>query len=164
MKQFTFVGALLAMCLFVASPRPLLAQAKLEELKDVDPVKIVFDFTLGDPKKAAVYFGLIKDMQQELTEAGKHPSIAVVFRGPAVKLMSTNRESFGAEDYSTLDQIAGAMTELSKSGVGLELCLFAAKHQKVEPSTVFPEIKRVANGWYSTVAHQAHGYALVPVN
>ena len=51
---------------------------------------------------------------------------------------------------------------MSKDGVKLEICLFAAEVFGVDPASVLPEIKRVGNGWISLIGYQSKGYALVP--
>ena len=83
--------------------------------------------------------------------------------GPAVKLISRNREGFAAEDQKDLDAIAEGVSVLSKDGMGLDVCLIAASVFKVDPASVLPEIKATKNGWFSLISYQSQGYSLVTV-
>jgi intracellular sulfur oxidation DsrE/DsrF family protein len=87
----------------------------------------------------------------------------VVFIGPSVKLISKNREGLSPEDQRSLDEIADAVSAMSKDGITLEFCLVAAKFFNVDPASVLPEIKGVGNGWIPVIGYQAQGYSLVPV-
>lgn len=132
-------------------------------LKDVTDVKTVFDFRMGDPKAAALHLNLIGQMAQELKAEGKNPDFHVVFIGPAVKLVSTNREGFKPGDGKALDDIAKTVSMLSEEGVGLEICLVAARLNNVDPASVLPGIRKIENGWYSVIGYQLQNYALVDV-
>jgi intracellular sulfur oxidation DsrE/DsrF family protein len=107
---------------------------------------------------------LIHDTFQDnsLTSMAKKPAFVVVFIGPSVKLVSKNREGFSPEDQKLLDEIAGTVSAMAKSGIRLEICLVAARLMSVDPGSVLPEIKRVGNGWISLIGYQAKGYSLVP--
>ncbi len=134
-----------------------------EAMKGITSAKAVFDVRHGNPKSAAFLMNLIHETYKELAAEKKQPVFVVVFIGPSVKLVSKNREGFSAEDQKSLDQIAGAVKEMSKDGIKLELCGVAAKSFDVEPASVLPEIKVVGNGWISEIGYQAKDYSLVPV-
>jgi intracellular sulfur oxidation DsrE/DsrF family protein len=135
-----------------------------EALGGLKSVKAVFDFRTGSPKSAALQLKLthrtFKD--NSIAAVTTKPAVVVVFIGPSVKLISRNREGFSSEDHKILDEIAGTISEMSKDGIKLEICLFAAKVFGVDPASVLPEIKRVGNGWISLIGYQSKGYALVP--
>ncbi len=99
---------------------------------------------------------------KDLMAIDKKPAFVVVFIGPSVKLISKNREGFSPEDQAALAEIAATISEMSKDGIKLEMCLVAAKVFGVDPATVLPEIKAVPNGWISEIGYQARGYSLVP--
>lgn len=136
-----------------------------ESLKGVKSIKAVFDVRMGNPKSTALHLKLIHQTYKDevITAVTKKPSFTVVFIGPAVKLVSKNREGFVPEDLKALDEIANTISEMSKDGIKLELCLVAANLLGVEASSVLPEIKHVKNGWISVIGYQARGYSLVPV-
>jgi intracellular sulfur oxidation DsrE/DsrF family protein len=83
--------------------------------------------------------------------------------GPSVKLISKNKEGFSAEEQKGLDEIATTISKMSKDGMKLEICLFAAKVFGVDSASVLPGIKHVPNGWVSLIGYEAKGYSLVPV-
>jgi intracellular sulfur oxidation DsrE/DsrF family protein len=133
-------------------------------LKGLKSVKAIFDVRAGSPKSAALQLKLIHDTfkDKSLKTITKKPAFVVVFIGPSVKLISKNREGFSPEDQKLLDEIAGTVSAMAKSGIRLEICLFAAKVFGVDPGSVLPEIKQVGNGWISLIGYQAKGYSLVP--
>lgn len=65
--------------------------------------------------------------------------------------MSSNKSSFPSEQQKIADEIAGIVTAMSKDGIQLEICMFAAKALGVEPASILPEIKQVGNGWVSLI-------------
>ncbi|UCE20086.1 MAG: DsrE family protein [Gemmatimonadota bacterium] len=136
-----------------------------EILKGMDSARAIFDMRSGDPKSAAVLLGMIQQTFQDenLRTAAEKPEFVVVFIGPSVKLISTNTEGFSSDDKEKIRVIANTISEMSKAGIRLEICLAAAHLFGVDPATVLPEIKQVRNGWVTLIGHQAKGYALVPV-
>ncbi len=73
------------------------------------------------------------------------------------------KEGFSPEEQNNLDEIATTISEMSKDGTKLEICLFAAKVFGVDPASVLAGIKHVPNGWVSLIGYEAKGYSLVPV-
>ncbi len=136
-----------------------------EALSGLESVKAVFDVRVGNPKSTALQLKLIQQTFKDRSSAAitKKPAFEVVFMGPAVKLVSEDREDFSSEEHKILDEIAGTISEMSKDGIKLEICLFAAKLFRVDPASVLPGIRHVANGWISLIGYQARGYSLVPV-
>ena len=132
-------------------------------MKGIKSVKAVFDEREGDPKSAALHLKVIHQTYKELAAMKKSPVFVLVFIGPAVKLISKNREGVSPENKKSLDEIADTISAMAKDGIELEICLVAAKAFNVDPASVLPEIKRVGNGWISEIGYQAQGYSLVPV-
>ena len=77
-------------------------------------------------------------------------------------MVSKNKEGFSPEQQTFIDEIAGIISVMSKDGIKLEICIFAAKALGVDPTSILPEIKHVGNGWISLIGYQASGYALIP--
>lgn len=161
MNNTTKAIVLFIVCLFIATHSVASAQ-EIEALKGVKSAKAIFDFRIDNLKSAALHLKLIHQTFVDLSTAKKNPDFKVVFIGPSVKLISKNRAGFAAEDNKTLDEIAEAVSALSKDGAGIEVCLIAASLFKVDPASVLPEIKGVENGWFSLIGYQTQGYALVP--
>jgi intracellular sulfur oxidation DsrE/DsrF family protein len=158
------MSALLSVCLLLFAVTHAFGEG-YEALKGLTSVKVVFDVRAADPKSAALQFNLIHSMYKDnsIKEITEKPSFVVVFIGPAVKLVSTERKGFPAEQHKALDEIASTISEMSKDGIELEICLFAAHLLGVKTASILPEIKRVDNGWISLIGYQAKGYSLVPV-
>lgn len=135
-----------------------------EALKGLKSVKAVFDVRTGNPKSAALSLKLIQDTckDKNIIAVTKEPAFAVIFIGPSVKLISKNKEGFSPEEQKNLDEIATAISEMSRDGIKLEICLFAAKVFGVDPDSVLSGIKHVPNGWVSLIGYEAQGYSLVP--
>jgi len=132
-------------------------------MKGIKSAKAVFDERESNPKSAALHLKIIHQTYKELAAMKKKPVFVIVFIGPAVKLISKNREGFSTEDQKSLDEIANTISAMSKDGINVEICLVAAKVLNVDPASVLPEIKKVGNGWISEIGYQAQGYSLVPV-
>ena len=116
-----------------------------EGLKGLKSVKAIFDVRVAAPKSAAIQLKLIHDTfkDKSLSAITKKPSFVVAFMGPGVKLISKSREGFSPEDQKLLDEIAETVSAMAKSGVRVEICLFAAKLFGVDPGSVLPEVKQV---------------------
>ena len=135
-----------------------------EGLTGAKSTNSIFDVRTGNPKSAVIFLDLIHKTFQDASireTAGKHDFI-VVFIGPSVKLISTHREGFSAEENELLDRIAARVASMAKDGIKLEICLAAASLFGVDPASVLPQIKQVDNGWISLIGYQSRGYALVP--
>ncbi|MFN2127464.1 MAG: hypothetical protein ACK2TU_06355 [Anaerolineales bacterium] len=63
-------------------------------LEGVKSVKTVFDVSQGSPQTANIVFGAVKNVydDQSVRALPESPQIAVVFHGPAVKMISTDRK------------------------------------------------------------------------
>jgi len=135
-------------------------------LNGVKRVKAVFDVSLESPKVANIVFWAVKNVYKDesVRALSEPPQVAVVFHGPAVKLISANREGFKASDNEALDEFANMIRQMKKDGVKLEVCLYALKVLGVDPATILPEVDHVGNGFISVVGYQAQGYSVVTLN
>jgi intracellular sulfur oxidation DsrE/DsrF family protein len=165
MKRITKRAAIslfLSVCMSLVFFSVVFAQ-EYDALKGLKSAKAIFDVRVGSAKGAALQMQLIHQIYKDLAAKKLKPAIAVVFIGPSVKLISKNREGFSAEDQKKLDEISGTISQMSKAGIKLEICLIAARVLGVDPASILPEIKKVPNGYISVIGYQAHGYSLVPV-
>lgn len=133
-------------------------------LTGLESVKAVFDVRIGDPKSAAAHLKLIHQTfkDKSIREITDKPEFVIVFIGLSAKIISKNRDGYSPEEQKMLDQIAGIISEMSKDGIKMEICLFAARSLGIEAASILPEIKHVGNGWISVIGYQAKGYSLVP--
>ncbi len=136
-----------------------------DALKGLKSVKAVFDFRTGNLKAASVLLDAIHQTfkGKDIAAVTKEPEFMVVFLGPAVKLITSEREGFSPEDHEILDAIAGRLSKMAKDGIKLEICLFAARMFNVDPATVLPDIEHTENGMISLIGYQAKDFSLVPV-
>jgi len=123
--------------------------------KDLNSNKPVFDVRIANPNSAALHLKFIH-------QTFKERDTAVIFSGPAVKLISKNREGFSAEENKLFNEISSTISEMSEDGIKLEVCLAATGIFNVDPASILAEIKHVENGWISLVDYQANGYYLIP--
>ena len=162
-SRVIMIGLFLFACLTLVIATPGFGE-EYEALKGLKSIKTVFDVRISNPKSVALYLKLVRDTYKDsnILAVTKKPAFVVIFIGPSVKLVSKNKEGFSPEDQKILDQIASIISEMSKDGIKLEICLFAAKVFGVDPASVLPGIKQVPNGWVSLIGYEAMGYSLVP--
>jgi intracellular sulfur oxidation DsrE/DsrF family protein len=134
-----------------------------DAMKGVNSVNAIFDMRDGNLQTAGIHLNLIHDTYKELVAMKKNPVFVVVFMGSAVKLISSDRSGFTAEEQKSLKEIASIISRMSKAGIRVEVCVFAVKLFGIEPASILPEIERVGNGWISEIGYQTRGYSLVPV-
>ena len=141
------------------------SSATYESLAGLKSVKAIFDVRAASAKSAALQLKLIHDTYQDknIRAVSKKPSFVVAFMGPSVKLISTNRQAFPAEDQKSLDEIAQTIREMAKEGIRIQVCDLAVKANGIDPASILPEIKHVPNSWISLIGYQAKGYSIVPV-
>jgi hypothetical protein len=65
-------------------------------LSGVSQVKAIFDVSQGSASKLNLIFWAVQDVYKDSTVEGlsKPPQAAVVFHGPAVKLLSTDKSNY----------------------------------------------------------------------
>jgi intracellular sulfur oxidation DsrE/DsrF family protein len=159
------VATLSLVVFFIMLTAPAAFGAYDNALKDVKGIKAVFNVSLGSPEFSNIVFWAVKNVYEDATVKAlpEKPQVAVVFHGPAVKLISTDRSSFKKEVYGELDKFHEMIRQLKKDGVRLEVCLYAAKVLGVDPAKILPEIDQVGNGFISVVGYQAQGYSVVTI-
>lgn len=135
-------------------------------LNGVKGIKAVFDVSLGSPKVANIVFWAVQNVynDESVRSLKETPQVAVVFHGPAVKLISTDHEGFKDSDSEMLDKFADMIRQMKKDGVKLEVCEYALKVLNVKPDTILPEVDQVGNGFISVVGYQSQGYSVVTIN
>jgi intracellular sulfur oxidation DsrE/DsrF family protein len=159
------------LCLFfvvafaVLVSTPIYAEGYDNALNGVNGYDAIFDVAKGDPKIANIVFWAVKNAYEisEVNALEKAPRIAVVFHGPAVKLISSDRNPFNAAEWVEVVKFQETLRKMKKDGVKLEVCLYAAEVMGVDKATIMPEIDQVGNGFVSVIGYQMQGYALVSI-
>lgn len=135
-------------------------------LKGLQGVKTVFDFSLGSPQKANVVFWAVRNVYDDgaVRALAEPPQVAVVFRGPAVRMLTVDRKGFEKADHEALDAFAKKIKDMKKEGVTFEVCGYALKVMGIDPKTVLPEVDQVGNGFISIAGYQNQGYSVITIN
>lgn len=159
------VSLLLATCGMLLLAVPVRAAGYDNALKGVGNYDLLFEVSQGNPKVANLVFGAVRNAYQapEVKALPAPPGVAIVFHGPVVKLLSTNRAPFNSAEWAEVEKFQQTLREMKQDGVQLEVCLYAAKVLGVDQATIIPEIDRVDNGFVSVAGYQMQGYAVVRI-
>jgi len=113
-------------------------------LKGVTSYDAVFEVTQGNPQVSNIVFWAVKNAYEapEVKGLSKDANIVVVFHGPAVKLLSTNKAPFNGTEVAEVEKFQQTLRQMKADGVTLEVCLYAVKVMGVDRSTIIPEIDR----------------------
>jgi len=158
--------AIVVMTMFLAlQVSPAVSGEYDNALKDVKGVKVLFNISLGDPTFNNIVLWAVRNVYQDETvrTLSEKPRVAIVFHGPAVKLLSSDRSGFEKKDIAEIDKFQASLREMKKEGVTLEVCLYAAKVMGVDPANIMPEIDQVGNGFISIAGYEAQGYSMINV-
>lgn len=152
--------------LFVAMIATPALSGEYAALKGVTGIKAVFDVSLGSPEVANIVFWAVQNAYKDksVRSLKEPPQVAIVFHGPAVKMITTDRAGFKDSDNESLSKFADTIRQMKKDGVKLEVCQYALKVMEVNPDTILPEIDQVENGFISVIGYQSQGYALVTID
>lgn len=161
-KQLSAALCVLFLSMLITSPA---LSEQYNALNGVEKVKAVFDVGMGSPMKAPVVFWAVRNVydDESVRMLPEKPEVAIVFHGPSVKLISTNRDGYSDDEKKSLDEFASMIQQMKKDGVKMEVCLYAAKVLGVDADSILPEIDRVGNGFISVVGYQAQGYSVVAI-
>lgn len=153
-----------AICMVLVSS-PVRADGYDNALKGVKDYDVVFDVSQGNPKIANLVFWAVKDAYEaEAVKAiTKKPNVAIVFHGPVVKLLSSNRAPFNGAEWAEVEKFQATLRQMKKDGVKLEVCLYAAKVLGVAKETIIPAVDHVDNGFVSVAGYQLQDYAVVRI-
>ena len=142
-----------------------LAEGYGNALKGVNSYDAVFEVSLGNPKIANLVFWAVKNAYEadEVKALSGTPNVVIVFHGPVVKLLSSDRSPFNSAEWAEVEKFQTTLRQMKKDGVKLEVCLYAAKVLGVDKTTIMPEIDGVDNGFVSVVGYQMQDYAVVRI-
>jgi intracellular sulfur oxidation DsrE/DsrF family protein len=144
---------------------PVLAGDYGNALQGVKSYDAVYEVTQKNPKVANLIFWAVKNSYEEAEVKGlaNDPNIAIVFHGPAVKLLSSNKAPFNDAEWAEVENFQDTLRQMKKDGVKLEVCLYAVKVMGVDKNTIIPEIDQVGNGFVSVIGYQMQGYSVVRI-
>ena len=133
-------------------------------LVGLESINAVFDFRKDGPQEVATYLNLIHlTYQGVISTINENTDFVIVFTGPVVKLLSTNKEGFPSEELELLDNIEALVATMVKDGIRMEICLFAVKSSRLDPDSILPGIEQIGNGWLSLIGYQAKNYSILPL-
>jgi intracellular sulfur oxidation DsrE/DsrF family protein len=156
-------AVLLALLALAVIPLAAAAIDDADALQGVSAGKAVFDVTIGDPAKLALYLSIIEETHEGLVKQGVKPDLIVAFRGPAILLVSKDHGRVPKNQQAKYDEVALLIKDLKDLGVKLEACSVAARMKKVNTASIYPEIKVVGNTFISLTGYQSKGYAYIPI-
>ena len=135
-----------------------------DALKDVNEGKVVWDVNVGSPSKLLKLLKVMEETYDDLVRQGAKPDMIFTFRGPAVKLISTQPLDLPLDEEEAHEEVIELLRELSqKPSVNLESCSVAARSLGIDNDTIMPEVKPVGNTFVSLIGYQKKGYALIPI-
>jgi intracellular sulfur oxidation DsrE/DsrF family protein len=134
-------------------------------LKGVKNYDAVFEVSQGNPKIANLVFWAVKNAYEadEVKALSGTPNVVIVFHGPVVKLLSSDRSPFNSAEWAEVEKFQETLRQMKEDGVTLEVCLYAAKVLGVDKASIMPEVDRVDNGFVSVVGYQMQDYAVVRI-
>lgn len=164
-KRYSRIHAcvFLTVTLLLLMPALVLGEGYGNSLKGVYNYNAVFEVSQGDPKVANAVFWAVRNAYQapEVKAIAKAPSIAVVFHGPAVKLLSSEEDIFTDAEWTEVTRFQDTLRQMKGDGVKLEVCLYAVKLMGLDKTKLIPEIEQVDNGFVSVIGYQMQDYAVV---
>ncbi len=162
----TMIIVALTTLLFTASaPMPAHAAPPNDRvaLQGVKSGKGIFDINLTDVDKLPLYLQVIKETDDGLKKQGVKSNLVVVFRGGAVRFLSSNRTDFSPDQRENLEHADELIHELVKKGVRFEACAIATRLFHVDNASILTDVKVVGNTFISLIGYQAKGYAIIPI-
>lgn len=161
----SYYGIVVAMFTFLLMAHPAIS-GEYPALEGVKSVKTVFDVTQGSPQTANIVFWAVNNVNEDISvrALSEKPQVAVVFHGPSVKIISSDRKGFKESDTEALDKFADTIRQMKQKGVKFEVCDYALEVMGVDPKTILPEVDHVANGFISIAGYQAQGYSVITIN
>jgi len=135
-----------------------------QSLEGVSSGKIAWDINMANPKKLLLYLQVMDETYDDLKRQGVDPEMVLTFRGPSVRLITTEHGEVSLDDEVHLDGIAEQLKAmLAKPNVRAEACSVATRLNAVDPETLLPNIEHVGNTFVSQIGYQAQGYATIPI-
>lgn len=164
-KQVLSLWGCLVLCILPAAS--LLASDKPDDvraLQGVNTGKVAWDINAGEPKKLKLYLSVMEETYQDLKRQGVKPEMIFTFRGPAVRLVSSDRTDVPLDQEAHYEAVAQQIEKLlTLPDVRMEACAVAARIGGIDPDSLLPGVELVGNTFVSQIGYQAQGYATIPI-
>ena len=135
-----------------------------DALQNVSEGKVVWDITVGSPKKLLVYLKVIEETYEDFIRQDVRPDMVFAFRGPVLRLISSQPLELDDENQLAREQVLSLITNISqKPGVTMESCSIATRLMSIDNESIIEEVKPVGNTFVSLIGYQQQGYALIPI-
>lgn len=132
-------------------------------LNNINEGKVVWDVTVGNPNKLLVVLNVIKQTYDDLKNQNVSPEMVFAFRGPVLRLLSSESE-IPLDQEQAREQVIAVLQELSqKPGVKMESCSIASRLMGINNESYISEVEPVGNTFVSLIGYQKQGYALIPI-
>ncbi|HUF20272.1 MAG TPA: DsrE family protein [Burkholderiales bacterium] len=143
-------------------------QTTESDFAGVRQAKAVWDFSTGDGRIFLERLRLIRSAIDLLRAQGIEEHFVVMLRGAVLKFVAKDigKTSFAGEavEPEHLEKIHVELEALARSGVKIELCLYAMRKREVEPDNVLPFTQLEENVFANAIALQNKGYAFMQVD
>jgi intracellular sulfur oxidation DsrE/DsrF family protein len=164
MKQSLPMLALLPVLLFLSGTALAEKPSDANALAEVESGKIAWDINMANAEKLLLYLQVMDETYEDLKRQGVEPDMVFTFRGPSVRLISTDRTGVSIDEEVQRDGVAKQIQALlAKPNVRMEACSVATRLTGVDAETLLPGIEHVGNTFVSQIGYQAKGYAIIPI-
>lgn len=164
MKQSLQMLVLLPVLLFLSGSALAEKPSDANALAEVESGKIAWDINMANAEKLLLYLQVMDETYEDLKRQGVEPDMVFTFRGPSVRLISTDRTGVSIDEEVHRDGVAKQIQALlAKPNVRMEACSVATRLTGVDAETLLPGIEHVGNTFVSQIGYQAKGYAIIPI-
>ena len=109
-------------------------------------------------------FKVVEETHADLLRQGVAPDMVFAFRGPSVKLISSQSFDMTSEEQKAREEVINWIKKFTqKSNINMEACSVATRLLGVDNETIISEISPVGNTFVSLIGYQNKGYALIPL-
>ena len=135
-----------------------------DALGDINEGKVIWDITVGNPKKLLIMLKVIEETYDDLTRQNVKPNMVFAFHGPVMKLITTESPDLALDEEEAHEGVLELLANFSKKpGIKMESCSIAARLLNIDNDTIISEVKPVGNTFVSLIGYQKQGYALIPI-
>ncbi len=162
--RIVFIALLFTAFMILPAAIPVQAE-EYKALANVSQLRIVFDVSVGSPQGANNVFWAVRNIYQDksVTALPERAQVAVVFRGPAVKLVSEDLSRWPEKDRQQVKTFQQTIRAMKEEGVVFEICQYAMKKAGVDKASVLGEVNQVGNGFVSIAGYQMQGYGVIAI-
>ena len=141
-----------------------MTQPQREPVPNSNEVRVVWDFTLGEPDKFAARLEDLRGTLDTFEGRGLKTRFAMIVRGPATKLITQSPPQATPELQKAAARIAPLLKELAGRGVLVEQCGVALGRQGVRREDLLSFVTIVEGSYVSIIDYAMQGYAYMPVD